>query len=55
MGDSRVNLVGRAFGVEARNKLWVCDITYNGTGEGWLYLATVIDAFHRKIAGWSMS
>ena len=51
MGEPRVNLVGRAFGVEARNKLLVCDITYIGTGEGWLYLATVIDAFHRKVVG----
>lgn len=55
MGDPRVNLVGRAFDVEARNKLWVGDITYIGTGEGWLYLAAVIDAFHRKVVGWSMS
>ena len=55
MGDPRVNLVDRAFDVEARNKLWVGDITYIGTGEGWLYLATVIDAFHRKVVGWSMS
>ena len=55
MGDPRVNLVDRAFDVEARNKLWVGDITYIGTGEGWLYLAAVIDAFHRKVVGWSMS
>lgn len=55
MGDPRVNLVGRAFDVEARNKLWVGDIACIGTGEGWLYLATVIDAFHRKVVGWSMS
>ena len=31
------------------------DVTYVGTGEGWLYLAAVIDAFHRKVVGWSMS
>ena len=55
MGDPRVNLVDGAFDVEARNKLWVGDITYIGTGEGWLYLAAVIDAFHRKVVGWSMS
>ena len=55
MGDPRVNLVDSAFDVEARNKLWVGDITYIGTGEGWLYLAAVIDAFHRKVVGWSMS
>ena len=50
-----MNLVDRAFDVEARNKLWVGDITYIGTGEGWLYLAAVIDAFRRKVVGWSMS
>ena len=54
MGDPRVNLVDRAFDVEARNRLWVGDITYIGTGEGWLYLAAVIDAFHRKVVGWLM-
>ena len=55
MGDPRVNLVDRVFDVEARNKLWVGDITYIGTGEGWPCLAAVIDAFHRKVVGWSMS
>lgn len=54
MGDPRVNLVDRAFDAEARNKLWMGDITYIGTGEGWLYLATVIDAFHREAAGRAM-
>ena len=55
MGDLRVNLVDRAFDVEARNKLWAGDITYIGAGEGWLCLATATDAFHRKVAGWLMS
>lgn len=55
MGDPRVNLVDGAFDVEARNRLWVDGIAYIGTGEGWLYLAAVIDAFHRKVVGWSMS
>ena len=50
-----MNLVDRAFDVEARNRLWVGDITYIDTGEGWLYLAAVIDALHRKVVGWSMS
>lgn len=55
MGDPRVNLVGRAFDAEARNKPWAGGITYIGAGEGWLCLATVIDAFHGKVAGRSMS
>ena len=55
MGDPRVDLVDRAFDVEARNKLWVGDIACIGTGEGWPCLAAVIDAFRRKVVGWSMS
>ena len=50
-----MNLVDRAFGVEARNKPWVGDITCIGTGEGRPCLAAVIDAFHRKVVGWSIS
>ena len=55
MGDPRVNLVDGAFDVEARNKLWAGDITYVGTSEGWPCLAAVINAFHRKVVGWSIS
>lgn len=54
MGDPRVDLVGRAFDAEARNKPWAGDITCIGAGEGWLCLATATDAFHRKAAGRSM-
>ncbi len=54
MGDPRVSLVNRMFGVDARNRLWVGDITHLGL-RGWLYLAAVIDAWHRKVVGWSMS
>lgn len=49
------NLLNRKFTVHAANCYWVGDITYVPTGEGWLYLATVIDLFSRKIIGWSMS
>jgi transposase InsO family protein len=35
--------------------VWVSDITYIWTDEGWLFLATVIDLFSRKVVGWSMS
>ena len=51
----RLNLVERAFAVGERNRLWVGDITYIPTREGWLYLAAVIDASSRKVVGWSMS
>lgn len=54
-GDPRINLVNRVFSVDARNRLWVGDITYIPTSEGWLYLAAVVDAWHRKVVGWSMS
>ncbi len=37
------------------NQAWVGDITYIWTAEGWLYLATVIDLFSRRVVGWSMS
>ena len=48
------DLVKRDFTANAPNQLWVADITQHVTGEGWLYFATVIDAFSRKVVGWSM-
>lgn len=47
------NLVKRNFDVEQPNKIWVTDITYIRTWEGWLYLAVVMDLFSRKIVGWA--
>ena len=54
-GDPRLNLAERAFFGGGRNRLWVGDITYIPTREGWLYLAAVTGAFSRTVAGWSMS
>lgn len=48
------NLLNRAFDVATPNTHWVTDITYIRTHEGWLYLATVMDLYSRKIVGWSM-
>ena len=48
------NLVQRDFTAEAPNRLWTGDITYIWKGEGWLYLAVVLDVFSRRIVGWSM-
>ena len=48
------NHLSRAFEVEAPNKVWVTDITYIRTHEGWLYLAVVLDLFSRQVVGWSM-
>lgn len=47
--------VGRGFWPVAPNVLWATDITYLRTGEGWLYLAVVLDLFSRKAIGWSMA
>jgi len=48
------DLVQRDFTASAPDRLWVADITYVATGEGWLYLATVLDAWSRRIVGWAM-
>ena len=49
------DLVKRDFAPEAPDRLWVADITYVRTWEGWLYLAFVLDTYSRKIVGWSMA
>jgi putative transposase len=48
------NLLARDFTAQAPNRKWVADITYVPTGQGWLYLAAVLDCFSRKIVGWAM-
>lgn len=48
------NLVNREFNVTDPNQVWVADITYIWTNEGWLYLASIMDLFSRKIIGWSL-
>ena len=48
------NLLERRFTAEAPNQIWLADITYIPTGEGWLYLAAIMDLFSRKIVGWAM-
>jgi putative transposase len=49
------DLVRRNFAPEAPDRLWVADITYVRSWEGWLYLSFVLDAFSRKVVGWSMA
>jgi len=49
------NLVNRNFEAQAANKIWVSDITYIWTKEGWLYLAVILDLYSRMIVGWSLS
>lgn len=48
------NILDRDFSAVAPNHKWVADITYIRTGEGWLYLAVVMDLFSRRIVGWEM-
>ena len=49
------DLVEREFAAEAPDRLWVADITYVPTWEGFLYLAVVLDVFSRRIVGWAMA
>ena len=49
------NLINRDFTSEHPNDLWLSDITYIPTREGWLYLAAVLDAYSRALVGWAMS
>jgi putative transposase len=48
------NLLDQNFVAEKPDQVWLADITYIRTGEGWLYLAVILDLFSRKIVGWAM-
>jgi transposase InsO family protein len=47
------NLLDQNF-VDRPNQIWLADITYIPTSEGWLYLAVILDLFTRKVVGWAM-
>ncbi|MBG9220464.1 MAG: IS3 family transposase [Burkholderia sp.] len=47
------NILNREFAPDAPNRVWVTDITYIRTYEGWLYLAAVMDLYSRQIVGWA--
>jgi putative transposase len=49
------DLVERRFSAQAPDRLWVADVSYIPTGEGWLYLASILDCYSRSIVGWSMA
>jgi transposase InsO family protein len=49
------NRVQRDFNPLAPDRLWLADISYVPTEEGWLYLAAVLDAFSRRVVGWAMA
>ena len=48
------NVLNQEFRAEKPNEVWLGDITYIATAEGWLYLAVLLDLFSRRIIGWSM-
>jgi transposase InsO family protein len=48
------NLLDRNFTVEQPNRVWVGDITFIHTREGWLHLAVLLDLYSRKVVGWAM-
>ncbi len=48
------NLLKRNFSAEAPDRVWVGDITYVWTIEGWMYLAVLIDVYSRRVVGWAM-
>jgi putative transposase len=49
------NLLARQFDVAKPDQVWVGDISYVWTGEGWLYVSTLLDLYSRKVVGWAMS
>jgi len=49
------NVLARQFAPAAPDVAWVTDITYIPTGEGWLYLAVILDLYSRFVVGWAMS
>lgn len=53
--DDITNHLNRDFAATEANMKWVTDITYVRTGEGWLYLAVIIDLYDDQVIGWSMS
>ena len=49
------NRLNRQFTATTADSRWVSDITYLWTGEGWLYLAVILDLFSRRVVGWSLA
>ena len=49
------NVVARKFHAEGPDKVWVTDMTYVWTWEGWLFLSAIIDVFSRRVVGWAFA
>ncbi|AUX37507.1 transposase [Sorangium cellulosum] len=54
-GPIAPNVIERQFDARAPNQVWVTNVTYIPTGEGWLYLAVILDLFSRRVVGWAAS
>jgi putative transposase len=48
------NIVDQQFNPKQANQIWAGDVTYLRTGQGWMYLAVVMDLYSRRIIGWSI-
>ncbi|MEY9913455.1 transposase InsO family protein [Catenulispora sp. MAP12-49] len=53
--DPHPDLVDRAFTADGPDRLWCMDVTQHRTGQGWVYCAVVLDAFSRRVVGWSIA
>jgi putative transposase len=49
----QANVLNRDFSIDDPNRVWLADITYVATEEGWLYLAAVMDLYSRRVVGWN--
>lgn len=49
------NLLGRQFTAAAPDRVWLADLSYIATDEGWLYVAVVLDLYTRRVVGWAMT
>lgn len=53
--DGLLDLLGRDFVPDGPNQLWITDITYICTWDGWAYFASIVDGYTRKVVGWSVN
>ncbi|XXY76669.1 DDE-type integrase/transposase/recombinase [Sorangium sp. So ce327] len=54
-GPIAPNVIERQLDAQAPDRVWVTDVTYIRAGEGWLYLAVIVDLFSRRVVEWAAS